>query len=402
MLEVTYLLASHISLWKTPDGVVHIDKLWYLDLRRHLEYIRKLVLACPVHSVATAPADSTALDVNDPVIKRLELLPLPGQTSTWKAMAAFPLAYARLLKCARRCQVVHSHVVGWPMPTAWAAVPAARRAGTASLVLIESWPVASKQPGLLDRMKERIARWCVRKSQLVIYTHSGYVKQFPHEDPSRQHVLPASWIDADWLANASDVQERWKLRSGKRALRVMFAARLVEEKGTTLLLEAIRQLRHTSTGDASIEIDIFGSGPLVDACKEAAAVWDDTIKVQFLGMLEYGKPFLSKLAEYDLVVVPGTGSEQPRIIYDAFSQGVPVLTSDTAGNLEVVRPGVNGNVFRNGDPAALAQALENLARQPDGLPAMATQALGTAGQYTHQEMHRRRKELIAATLLGGK
>lgn len=95
-------------------------------------------------------------------------------------------------------------------------------------------------------------------------------------------------------------------------------------------------------------------------------------------------------------MVPSLGEEQPRILYDAFSQAIPVLGSDTAGIREVVTPEIDGWLAPPGDAAALAALLRGAAADPARLRQAGLASLAKARGLTHQEMHRRRSCLLRA------
>ena len=63
------------------------------------------------------------------------------------------------------------------------------------------------------------------------------------------------------------------------------------------------------------------------------------------------------------MLVPNLGDEQPRIVYDAYSQAVPVLASATPGLKACVEEGVTGRFFAPGSPSELAQQVGPAARQ---------------------------------------
>lgn len=113
---------------------------------------------------------------------------------------------------------------------------------------------------------------------------------------------------------------------------VLFAGRLTHDKGVEVLLEAIRLLRSRGR---RVGVDIIGDGPPRDVCKGTATL-AGTSAVKVLDPVPYGDPFFALLQRYHAVVVPSLGQEQPRILFDAFSQAVPVIASGTDG----IRPHV--------------------------------------------------------------
>jgi glycosyltransferase involved in cell wall biosynthesis len=70
------------------------------------------------------------------------------------------------------------------------------------------------------------------------------------------------------------------------------------------------------------------------------------------------------LASVDLLVVPSHNEPYSMVIQEALAAGVPVLAAASGGPLDVITPGVNGLFFRDGDPAALAAALQKWLQDP--------------------------------------
>jgi glycosyltransferase involved in cell wall biosynthesis len=98
--------------------------------------------------------------------------------------------------------------------------------------------------------------------------------------------------------------------------------------------------------------------------------------------------------EYHAIIVPSLSDEQPRIIYDAYSQAVPAIASDTPGNRDEVIHGGTGWFFPAGSASALAQGLREATAQTGRLAEMGMNGLQRARQTTHAEMHRKRAALL--------
>ena len=217
----------------------------------------------------------------------------------------------------------------------------------------------------------------------------------PPRLPEQGHILSASWIDASDVLTERQARDAWRTKQDNtsRPLRLVFVGRLTSAKGVSVLLDAVRSVCQEGL---PLELDIFGAGDLEPACRRAAAQSDGSIRLR--GTTPYGPEFLAAIREHDAIVVPTLGDEQPRIIYDAFSQALAVLASDTPGNRECIREAVNGLIFRVGDPAALAECLRQVFRNRTLLARLGMAGLVSAGAYTHEVMHRRRFELISQTI----
>jgi len=113
-----------------------------------------------------------------------------------------------------------------------------------------------------------------------------------------------------------------------------------------------------------------------------------------LGTVPYGAPLFALIREYDVVVVPTLSDEQPRIVFDAYSQAVPVLVSDTPGLRSCVREGETGLFATANDAAALATLLQYASQHRSQLKQLGLQSRKYAQEMTHQEMHRQRVILL--------
>jgi glycosyltransferase involved in cell wall biosynthesis len=74
------------------------------------------------------------------------------------------------------------------------------------------------------------------------------------------------------------------------------------------------------------------------------------------------------LAQVDAVVVASHCEPMSLVMLEALNAGVPVIAADSGGAPDVIRPGINGWLFQDGNAADLARLLSNLARdRPDRL-----------------------------------
>jgi glycosyltransferase involved in cell wall biosynthesis len=211
--------------------------------------------------------------------------------------------------------------------------------------------------------------------------------------------LPAAWIESKWVMSENRAVESWdaKLTNGApMKLRVAFVGQLHAGKGVQVLLAALKKLSGSSL---PLQVDIYGDGPLLRECIDSLSHIQQPITVQMRGVIAYGPEFLNRLSEYHLVVVPSLGQEQPRVIFDAFSQAVPVLASDTQGIAQVVKHDVNGLLFATGDAQQLAAALAECCQHPHALRDLGMHARDNARRFTHESMHAQRADLIRKYVL---
>jgi glycosyltransferase involved in cell wall biosynthesis len=207
------------------------------------------------------------------------------------------------------------------------------------------------------------------------------------------YVTPASWLNEEWILGEDEAIAAWDAKEGP--VRLLFAARLLPQKGVSVLLAAIRSAAEAGT-DA--EFSIVGSGPMRAECVAAAQALAGKAAVTVLDEVPYGGPFLEVLRGFDAVLVPSVSDEQPRITYDALSQAVPVIGSATGGIREVVESGVTGRLSPPNDVDALTESIIWAGRDRPALREMGLRGPARVRHSTHRAMHRTRHKLLLEAL----
>ena len=315
-----------------------------------------------------------------------------------------PSTVFRLCEAVSKAGIVHSAIVGWPIPMGWLVTPLILIFRKPLVIVVESatWRLqdgtrAGWKRRLRALVQERMGQWVLRKAALVICTQDEYRRSLM--GPKRAHgfVIPASWIDKKDILPKQAAEEHWrkKLSASDSRLRILFVGRLVHDKGILILLEAMRQLDNDSL---PISLDVVGDGVLKSRCESIASELTGTTKVGLLGTVRYGEPLFAVIRRYDAVVVPSIGDEQPRIVFDAYSQAVPVLGSDTPGLRSCVKSGDRNLLAPPNDVPALVALLRYAAENRLELKRLGLECLAYAESMTHQEMHRQRANLLQRML----
>jgi glycosyltransferase involved in cell wall biosynthesis len=403
-----YLLVSPIACYRLEEGSRATEELWQKDLIEHLRYIRALTLAAPLDrnppAVRVLPLP---MGTDGPALRHVDLKhagSLPG------AVLGLPRAMVQLWRAVGQAQVVHAGAVGWPLPMGWIAAPMARLRGRLLVVVIESsdWrvnPEDWKRAGRLRRWRrrvgefvtERMARWCVRLADAPFFTQPQYRESLLEPGSTRGYLLPASWIDERVILSDLEAERLWADRCATPGspLALVFVGRLLPQKGVLTLLDAMKILDEQGV---HVRLDIFGTGELTEECRRAAAALHGPASIELKGTLPYGDAFFEALRPYHGLLVPSVSDEQPRVVYDAFSQALPVLGSDTNGLRICVVHGENGMLVPPGDPAALADLIRWAATHRSELPRLGLASLVTARGYTHQKMHETRARILRRLL----
>ena len=140
---------------------------------------------------------------------------------------------------------------------------------------------------------------------------------------------------------------------------VLFAGRLLWQKGIGEFVEAARRLR----GKARFRV--VGYEEATSPLKVPAArlkAWADAGLIEWLGKCD---DMPQVYAQSNIVCLPSTyGEGVPKVLIEAAASGRACVTTDSPGCREIVRHGENGLAVPPGDIAALAGAVERLIRDP--------------------------------------
>ena len=167
----------------------------------------------------------------------------------------------------------------------------------------------------------------------------------------------------------------------------LFVGAVAIHKGVHHLLEAWRQLR-LSAGTAILEIigEVALPRSVLRACPES---------VRFAGRLR-PEQVLERYRQADALVFPTLCDGFGMVVTEAFSQGLPVITTPCAGAAELVRDGVNGFVVPAASPDLLARRLDWCIGHRKEVRAMRVEARATAAAWQWSDYRRRLIEAISS------
>jgi glycosyltransferase involved in cell wall biosynthesis len=272
-------------------------------------------------------------------------------------------AIRRLLR-RRQYDIIHVH---WPVPHVlfgWLA----RRTSGGKARLVTSWYgvelrwVQSSLPWL-----RRFVRWALRTSDAVVAISSYTAREIARFANVAVQVIPYTLGFAE-----SETRPRRASDTGK-GFQVLFVGRLVERKGVTHLIEAVRRL----PAELEARLVVIGDGPerqTLEAQARAAGLKD---RVEIRGRVS-DAALRQAYATADVLVLPsildarGDTEGLGVVLLEAMSYGVPVVASDIGGITDIVEHEKSGLLIPPAKPELLARALERLARDPALVARLAT------------------------------
>jgi glycosyltransferase involved in cell wall biosynthesis len=174
---------------------------------------------------------------------------------------------------------------------------------------------------------------------------------------------------------------------------ILFAGKLVAVKQPLLLLEAYRRVRQRYR----CALLMAGDGPLrgeVEAEIRRSAIEDVHI-TGFLNQTEIPKAY----AAADMLVLPSRAEPWGLVVNEAMNFSLPIVVSDRVGcGPDLVRSGVNGEVFEHSSAGALETVLERCVSQPERLIELGRASLQRIQQWGLPETARGITEALNAVV----
>ena len=143
---------------------------------------------------------------------------------------------------------------------------------------------------------------------------------------------------------------------------VLFVGRLQLDKGVVEFVEAARMLKRKRDDIVFVMVGAPDPGNKRSVARSMLARWKSQGDVVFTGRRE-DVPNLMSAA--NTIVTPTFYREGlPRTLLEAAATGLPLIGTDMPGVREAITHGLNGTLIPTKDPAAIANAIEDLADDP--------------------------------------
>lgn len=268
-----------------------------------------------------------------------------------------------------RPQIVHTFAT---RPCVWGRL-AARLAGVPVVIgtlpgLGSLYAQDNRRVRLIRAIYGPLQRLACGVSDMTIFQNTDDLAQFVAEGmvPARQaSIIPGSGVSTATLARervspAQRAALRAELGLPAEATVVTMVSRVMRSKGVLEFMAAAQQLAHHPqlrfllVGPHAINsVDRLSDSELVALCQ--AVIWPGV-----------RRDIPTVLAASDVFVLPSTYREGvPRVLLEAASMSLPIITSDAPGCRDVVSHGNTGLLVAPGDAKALASAIVYLVERAE-------------------------------------
>lgn len=192
------------------------------------------------------------------------------------------------------------------------------------------------------------ATW--RAAETVVAKCEGEAEMIRTVDTSVRISTIANGVDLSMFSPTAQTQEA-------KPFQILCVGRLIERKGQTHLLEAVKRL-----GDMGINVrlTLVGTGDEHAAYQEQAQTLGIAARVHFAGYVPR-EHIAASYAAAHVFVLPSYNEGMSVATLEAMAAGLPVVITRTGGSTELVKEGKNGFTFAWADVDALTAYLQRLA-----------------------------------------
>ncbi len=197
-----------------------------------------------------------------------------------------------------------------------------------------------------------------------------------------------SYSSSEIVPRATVVARLASLESG-RTLRFVYCGRIEGRKGVE---HSIRAVAAAAKRGVRVEYDVIGDGTDRATCEAAVQSLGVADRVRFLGRKAYGPRLLLELAKYDGLLFTPLAEDTPRMIFDAYAAGLPMVAYGIEYVKERAEKEGATEVLRAGDPEEGGRVLAELDKSRGRLRELAEKAMAAAAYHAADVWYARRAQ----------
>jgi glycosyltransferase involved in cell wall biosynthesis len=233
---------------------------------------------------------------------------------------------------------------------------------------------------------ERMRRWAICRASLSLLKSRGLAERYG-SCAGRIRVYQDTSFRASDIVPFGVVEERLSARKSG-TLRLVYCGRLVAGKGIDRSISLLSQAARSF--NLKLTFDVIGDGPELALLRRQAE--GCACSVTFHGPIPYGPELLRRLSAYDALLFTPPVEDTPRMVFDAFASGLPVIGNDIAFLTELARENGGVCLIPRHDPTGAVATMARLVRSDPELRALTCQAHRAAHEHTAERWYGRRAE----------
>jgi glycosyltransferase involved in cell wall biosynthesis len=391
---VTLGIVYHLPFWRDRNGTLReVEGSFARYVDSLAPYFDEVSLCVPVRREPSG--EGTAIRSSNVTLAPLP--PFDGPVQFYPRLAS---VLPRLIRWTRRIDLLHCRV---PTPAAVFAFAIARLLRRPAFLLVvgdlraslPSMPYRGLRRGLwraYTGLEEWNVQWMVNRALTFA---NGPALAAKHARKGRPPVETTTTTISE-----RDIASRADTCRGTR-VRALTVSRIDPRKGLRVLPHVVRLLV-----DRGIDLTLDIIGPTVGrpGREERAAILESVNRLNIAGRVSFtGLTPLDRLLpmyrDYDVFVLPTLPGEGiPRVLIEAMSAGLPVVTTSVAGIPGLVKHELNGLLVELPAAAAIAGAMMRIVLDAPLRQGLIAQGYATARRFTLEAQAAGMMEIVSGSL----
>ncbi len=391
---MTLGIVYHMPFWRGRDGTLReVEGSFARYVDSLAPYFDEVSLCVPVRREPSG--EGTAIRSSN-----VTLAPLPPFDGPVQFYPRLATVLPRLIRWTRRIDLLHCRV---PSPAAVFAFAIARLRRRPAFLLVvgdlraslPSIPYRGLRRGLwraYTGFEEWNVQWMVNRALTFA---NGPALAAKHARKGRTPVETTTTTIGE-----RDIASRANT-CGATPVRALTVSRIDPRKGLRVLPHVVRLLVDRGV---DLTLDIVGPPVGRPGRDERAAILESVNRLNIAGRVSFtGLTPLDRLLPmyrgYDLFVLPTLPGEGiPRVLLEAMSAGLPVVTTSVAGIPGLVKHGLNGLLVEQPDAEAIAGAMMRIILDAPLREGLIAQGYATARRLTLEAQAAGMMEVVSGSL----
>ncbi len=248
-------------------------------------------------------------------------------------------------------------------------------------------PVAAIKANLYALHYERLARKGVQAADLSLLKGRSIMRRFASTARNPHTFHDTSYLSSEIVP--ADVVERRHARPADSPFRLVYCGRIARAKGVFESVDIIARARRLGR---DIRFDMIGDGEDRAAIEKIISEQNLDSYIRCLGPQAYGPELIRKLAEWDALLFTPPGEETPRMIFDGFAAGLPLVAFAIEYVVERADEDAAACLLPNDNPQQAAQLINDLAADREKIAKLTRAAHQAAHKHAADVWYQRRAQ----------
>lgn len=238
------------------------------------------------------------------------------------------------------------------------------------------WPGWRKKLlfGVYTRFVVFCQRLVMREAAFCLVTGKSLLLKHKYSDNATYLTRPLVTLQARDIYHREDTCQNEQIR-------LLCVANFSPRKGQRYLIEALPLLK---AGRIPVHLTLVGGGSEYTNLQVLVSRLGLQTSVRFAGYVPNGPELWAYYRDSDIFVLPTLGEGFPRVIFEAMSQGLPVICSNVSGISQQLVNGKHLILVPARNLQALAAAVAMLVRNPRIRQELIKQGLSTAQKIVEE------------------